>query len=402
MKFSDLSSPAFFENPYPFYEQLRAEAALVPLAPNVVLTGRYAIIEALLHDRRMGKTYMQSVAARYGESGYEQPVFQALSRMFLMMNPPMHTRLRSLLMKAFNARQIDLLRDIAQSTADNLIDALKPKEEFDLVSDYLFPLPVNIICRLLDVPVEDGVRLGSAASHLGNALDSAPMDAERLAAANEATLTLQRYFAGVVEQRRLKPGNDLVSALVRAEEAGESLNDDEIISNVLLLFVAGHETTSNMLGNALIALHRQPGQLALLKRDPSLLTKAVSECLRFDSSVQMIVRTALEDVEVEGVSIARGTIVFMMVGSANRDPGQFSNPDQLDIERALQGKLLSFAAGIHHCLGARLATLELEIGLGTLVSRLPDLRITNLDALQWRQRNTLRGVESLKALYCVL
>jgi cytochrome P450 len=399
MKFSDLSSPAFFENPYPFYEQLRAEGALVPLAPNVVLTGRFAIIEALLHDRRMGKTYMQSVAARYGESGRDQPVFQALSRMFLMMNPPMHTRLRSLLMKAFNARQIDLLREIAQSTADNLVALLKPGVEFDLVSDYLLPLPVNIICRLLDVPVEDGVRLGSAASHLGNALDSAPMDAERLAAANEATLTLQRYFAGVVEQRRLKPGGDLISALVRAEEAGESLNDDEIISNVLLLFVAGHETTSNMLGNALIALHRQPQQLELLQRDPSLVSRAVSECLRFDSSVQMIVRTALEDVEVEGVALARGTIVFMMVGSANRDPGQYSQPDQLDIERPLQGKLLSFAAGIHHCLGARLATLELEIGLGTLVSRLPNLRIPNLDALQWRQRNTLRGVESLKAIY---
>jgi cytochrome P450 len=261
------------------------------------------------------------------------------------------------------------------------------------------PLPLNIICRLLDVPVEDGVRLGSAASQLGNALDSAPLNAERLAAANEATLNLQRYFAGVVEQRRVKPGNDLVSALVRAEEAGESLSDDEIISNVLLLFVAGHETTSNMLGNALIALHRQPEQLALLQRDPSLISKAVSECLRFDSSVQMIARTALEDVEVEGLALARGTIVFMMLGSANRDPGQFSEPDRLDIQRPLQGKLLSFAAGIHHCLGARLATLELEIGLGTLVSRLPDLRITNLGALKWRQRNTLRGVESLTALY---
>jgi cytochrome P450 len=397
VKFSDLSSPAFFENPYPFYEQLRAEGAVVQLAPNVVLTGRYAIIEALLHDRRMGKTYMQSVAARYGESGRDQPVFRALSRMFLMMNPPTHTRLRGVLMKAFNARQIDLLRTVAQSTAENLINALKPGVEFDLVSDYLLPLPINIICRLLDVPLEDGVSLGSAASHLGNALDSAPLNAERLAAANEATLTLQRYFANVVEQRRLKPGNDLVSALVRAEEAGESLNDDEIISNVLLLFVAGHETTSNMLGNTLIALHRQPEQLALLQRNPSLVSRAVAECLRFDSSVQMIVRTALEEVEVEGVALASGTMVFMMLGSANRDPGHFSEPDQLNIERSLQGKLLSFAAGIHHCLGARLATLELETGLGTLVSRLPDLRITNLDALQWRQRNTLRGVESLKA-----
>ena len=398
MKFSDLSSPAFYENPYSFYEQLRSQGALIPLAPNVVITGHYAVVDALLRDRRMGKTYMQSVVARYGESGPEQPVFQALSRMFLMINPPMHTRLRSLLMAAFNARQIDLLRDTAQSTADSLIDAFEPDAQFDLVSDYALPLPVNVICRLLDVPVEDGAKLGSAASHFGNALEAAPMDAAHLAAANEATQTLERYFKSVVEERRTKPGNDLVSALIRAEEAGESLTEAEIISNVLLLFVAGHETTSNMLGNALIALHRHPGQLALLKDDVSLLPKAVGECLRFDSSVQMIVRTAFEDLEAAGHSIARGTMVFMMVGAANRDPDEFEKPDELDIGRPLQGRLLSFGAGIHHCLGARLATLELETGLGTLISRLPDLRITNLDALQWRQRNTLRGVESLKAL----
>jgi cytochrome P450 len=399
MKFTDLSSPAFFENPYPFYEQLRAQGALVPLAPNVVITGHYAVIDTLLRDRRVGKTYMPSVVARYGESGPEQPVFQTLSRMFLMMNPPVHTRLRSLLMTAFNARQIDLLRDTAQSTANSLIDAFKPGAQFDLVSDYALPLPVNVICRLLDVPVEDGVKLGSAASHFGNALEAAPMDAVNLAAANEATQTLECYFKSVVEERRMKPGNDLVSALLRAEEAGESLTEDEIISNVLLLFVAGHETTSNMLGNALIALHRQPEQLARLKGDTSLLPSAAGECLRFDSSVQMIVRTAFEDVEAAGHTIARGTIVFMLVGSANRDPDQFEKPDELDIGRTIQGRLLSFGAGIHHCLGARLATLELETGLGTLISRLPDLRITNLDALQWRQRNTLRGVESLKALH---
>jgi cytochrome P450 len=398
MKFSDLSSPAFFENPYPFYEQLRAQGALVPLAPNIMITGHYAVIDTLLRDRRVGKTYMPSVVARYGESGPEQPVFQALSRMFLMMNPPLHTRLRSLLMAAFNARQIDLLREVTQSTADTLIDAFEPGAPFDLVSDYALPLPVNVICRLLDVPVEDGVKLGSAASHFGNALEAAPMDAVHLAAANEATQTLECYFKSVVEERRAKPGNDLVSALLRAEEAGETLTEDEIISNVLLLFVAGHETTSNMLGNALIALHRHPGQLARLKGDASLLPKAVGECLRFDSSVQMIVRTAFEDVEAAGHSIARGTIVFMLLGSANRDPGQFEKPDELDIGRTLQGRLLSFGAGIHHCLGARLAALELETGLGSLISRLPDLRITNLDALQWRQRNTLRGVESLKAL----
>jgi cytochrome P450 len=397
MKFSDLSSPAFFENPYPLYERIRGEGAFISLAPNTFLTGRYAVADALLHDRRMGKAYMQSVAVRYGETAREQPVFQALSRTFLMMNPPTHTRLRALLMKAFNARQIEKLRDISESTAEALVGAIALGSDFDLMKNYALPLPVTIICRLLDVPVEDGHALGSAANRMVQVLDAAPIDAAHLAEANEATLTLERYFAKVIETRRTKPGNDLVSALILAEEAGESLTDDEIISNLLLLFTAGHETTSNMLGNALIALHRHPDQLMRLRRDPSLMPAAVSECLRFDSSVHMVVRVALEDVQLGDRSLPRGTVIFVMLGAANRDPSQFQRPDELDIGRNAQGRLLSFSSGIHYCLGARLALLELEVGLGTLFSRLPTLRLTGLDALKWQQRNALRGVESLNA-----
>jgi cytochrome P450 len=399
MNFSDLSSPAFFENPYPLYERIRCEDAFVSLAPSTVLTGRYAVSDALLHDRRIGKTYMQSVVVRYGEAAWELPVFQALGRTFLMMNPPTHTRLRALLMKAFNARQIEKLRDISQSTADALAGAIAPDSDFDLMKDYALPLPVTIICRLLDVPVEDGHALGLASSRMIQAIDVAPIDATRLAEANEATLTLERYFAKVIEMRRTKPGNDLVSALIFAEEAGESLTNDEIISNLLLLFTAGHETTSNMLGNALIALHRHPEQLMRLRRDPSLMPAAVSECLRYDSSVQVIGRVALEDVQLGNQSLPRATVIVVMLGAANRDPSQFQRPDELDIGRNAQSRLLSFGSGIHYCLGARLALLELEVGLGTLLSRMPTLRLTGLDALKWQQRNALRGVESLMATY---
>ncbi len=261
------------------------------------------------------------------------------------------------------------------------------------------PLPVEIICGLLDIPPSDGAKLALAAGQLVHAFDLAPLDAERLAEANAAALTLEQHFAGVVEQRRTKPGTDLISALLTVEEAGESLSEEEIISNVTLLFVAGHETTSNMLGNALVSLYRQPDQLELLRRDLSQAPKAVSECLRFDGSVQMVARTALEDIETGEVSVARGTIVFMLLGAGNRDPERFDNPDRLDIGRGDQGRLLSFGAGIHYCLGARLAMLELEIALQTLLSRMPGLRIVNLDTLQWRQRNNLRGVESLLATY---
>ncbi|OUL97903.1 cytochrome P450 [Paraburkholderia hospita] len=397
MKFTDLSSPAYFDNPYPFYEGIRSAGAFVPLAPSIMLTGRHAVIDALLPDRRMGKTYMPSVVARYGESAREQPVFQALERTFLMMNPPTHTRLRALLMKAFNARQIETLRTIAEETTDSLIDAMQGKPEVDLVSEFAMPLPLQIICRLLDVPVEDGVRFGDAASLLVSAFDLAPMSADALARANQAALELEQYFRAVVAQRRATPGHDIVSSLIQAEEGGERLSEDEIISNVILLFVAGHETTSNMLGNALIALHQHPAQLERLRGDPSLVSKAVAECARYDTAVQMVVRTAFEDIDVDGQTLPRGSIVFMLLGSANRDPERFDAPDTLDIDREPSGHLLTFGAGIHYCLGARLAMMELEIALHKLLTRLPQLRLTNLDALQWRRRNNLRGVESLIA-----
>ncbi|CAG9211240.1 Putative cytochrome P450 133B1 [Paraburkholderia caribensis] len=397
MKFTDLSSPAYFDNPYPFYEGIRGAGAFVPLAPSIMLTGRHAVIDALLPDRRMGKTYMPSVVARYGESAREQPVFQALERTFLMMNPPAHTRLRALLMKAFNARQIETLRAIAEETTDSLIDAMQGKPEVDLVSEFAMPLPLQIICRLLDVPVEDGVRFGDAASLLVSAFDLAPMSADALAHANQAALDLEQYFRAVIAQRRAAPGHDIVSSLIQAEEGGERLSEDEIVSNVILLFVAGHETTSNMLGNALIALHRHPAQLERLRGDPSLVSEAVAECARYDTAVQMVVRTAFDDIEVEGQTLPRGSIVFMLLGSANRDPERFDAPDTLDIGREPSGHLLTFGAGIHYCLGARLAMMELEIALHKLLTRLPQLRLTNLDALQWRRRNNLRGVETLLA-----
>ncbi|MBP0590131.1 cytochrome P450 [Paraburkholderia sp. LEh10] len=395
MKFTDLSSPAFFENPYPFYDNIRRAGAFVPLAPNVMLTGRHAVIDALLPDRRMGKTYMPSVIARYGESAREQPVFQALERTFLMMNPPAHTRLRALLMKAFNARQIETLRTIAEETTDSLIDAMRGKREVDLVSEFAMPLPLQIICRLLDLPVEEGKRFGDAASLLVSAFDLAPLSADALAQANRAALDLEQYFGAVVAQRRARPGSDIVSSLIQAEEGGERLSEAEIVSNVILLFVAGHETTSNMLGNALIALHRHPAQLERLRAEPSLVAQAVAECARYDTAVQMVVRTAFDDIDVNGQTLARGSIVFMLLGSANRDPERFEAPDTLDIEREPSGHLLTFGAGIHYCLGARLAMMELEIALQKLMTRLPQLRLTNLDALAWRKRNNLRGVERL-------
>lgn len=397
MKLSDLSSPAFIANPYPMYEELRAAGPFVQMGPRTMLTGRYAVTEAMLLDRRLGKDFNKSIRARYGEAATNERSFQAMARTFLMLNPPSHTRLRDPLTQAFNARQIEKLRDLSVDSAHRLIDAFPSGGNIDLIRDFAAPLPVRIICGLLDIPLENADMLRRATGPLTSTLDIAPLDADRLHAANEATRVLQDYFSAMVNERRANPGDDLISKLATLSDESEPLTNDEIVSNVILLFAAGHETTSNMIGNALVSLHRNPAQLEKLKNNPSLMPKAVAECIRYDGSVQMVTRVVSEDVEIAGVKLARDTALFASIGAANRDPARFDDPDTLDIERDDHGRLLSFGGGIHYCLGARLALLELETSLAALFERAPNLRLRNLDDLHWNNGSSIRGVQSLVA-----
>jgi cytochrome P450 len=398
MKLADLATPSFFENPYPTYETMRAEGPLVRVAPNALMSGHYDVVDTLLHDRRMGKDYMESVRVRYGEKGPEMPLFQGFSRMFLLINPPAHTRVRSLMMKVFNARQIENMRAVAQTTAQRLVDGFEKRGSADLTAEFAFPFPVEIICRMLDVPVEHAHRVGGAASQIAKTFEPAPLSAEELQKTSDAYVSLEQYFGDVVKARRAQPGDDLISMLLTVEENGETLSHDEIVSNVILLFLAGHETTSNMIGNMLVALHRNPQQLDLLKSDPARIPKAVLECLRYDGSVQMTLRSALEDIDVAGMQIPRGTVLFLSLGAANRDPAKFTDPDRLDIDRD-EGRVQTFGAGIHHCLGYRLALIELETALSVLLERLPGLKLSNLDKLSWNRRGNLRGVDGLMAAW---
>jgi cytochrome P450 len=320
-----------------------------------------------------------------------------LQRMLLNLNPPHHTRLRALLMKAFNARQIERLRQTARDTASRLLDKLIASGQGDLAADYAHLLPMEIICALLDVPREEASAFRSAARNIVRTMDVNPMSAGQLDESEASMETLQRYFRKVIGARREHPGEDLISQLIAVREGDLQLTEDEIIENIILLFIAGHETTSNMIGNALIALYRHPEQLARARSDSSLLPAVVTECMRYDSSAQMIVRVALEDLEIEGVAIKSGSVVYLCLGSANRDPEAFADPDCLMIERPANGRrVLSLGGGIHFCLGARLAMLEMEAALSTLFARLPAMRITNLDDLRWYPRNAIRGVASLR------
>ncbi len=398
MNLDHFANPSFFEDPYPTYARLRSQGPLIRVAPNAMMSGHYEIVEALMHDRRTGMDFIESIRVRYSEEVAHMPLFRGFNKMFLLLNPPMHTRLRALMMKAFNARQMESIKDIAASTAHRLVDAFERHRAADLTSEYAFPLPVEIICSMLDLPVAHARALGKSANRIAKVFDLAPMNADDLQAASEAYASLEQYFNGVVNARRRQPGEDLISMLVGTEENGEPLTGEEIVSNVILLFLAGHETTSNMIGNMLIALHRNPDQLALLKQDPERIPGAVMECLRYDGSVQLTLRSALTDIDVSGLHIPRGTALFLLLGSANRDPLKFTEPDRLDIDRN-EGRVQTFGAGIHHCLGYRLALVELEAALRVLLERLPALRLFNLDGLSWNRRGNLRGVEALHAVW---
>ncbi|WP_027214112.1 cytochrome P450 [Burkholderia sp. WSM2232] len=398
MEFSAFTGQAFFEDPYPTYGTLRSKGPLVRVAPNALMSGHYDVVETLMHDRRTGMDFIESVRVRYGEEVAKSPLMHGFNKMFLLLNPPVHTRLRGLMMKTFNARQIERFRDIASATAHRLVDAFESRRHADLTAEFAFPLPVEIICRMLDVPVQLARSLGGAANKIAKVFDLAPMDAKDLDAASEAFASLQEFFGGMVSARRDNPGTDLISLLISVEEGGETLTSEEIVSNVILLFLAGHETTTNMIGNMLIALHRHPDQLEMLKSEPDRIPRAVVECLRYDGSVQLTLRATLTDIEVAGIPVPRGTALFLLLGSANRDPGKFTEPDRLNINRD-EGRVLTFGAGIHHCLGQRLALLELETALRVLLERLPALKLTNLETLNWNRRGNLRGVDMLTAVW---
>ncbi|MBB5768477.1 cytochrome P450 [Xanthomonas euroxanthea] len=395
MHLSDFATPHFRHDPYPTYARLRDEGPLVQVADGRLMSGRYAVVDRLLGDRRLGRDYLQSIRLRYGEAAVHLPLFQGMSRMFLLLNPPLHTQLRGLMTQAFGARQMESMRKVAGDTAAGLIDAFQANGHCDLLTEFAFPLPIAIICRMLDIDAADATALSHATSALAKVFDPM-MTAEELQATSVAYDQLAAYFHDVIAQRRSDGGDDLITRFIQAEDNGRRLSDEEIVSNVILLFFAGHETTSNMICNALVALHRHPQQLRLLQDTPSLLPNAVLECMRYDSSVQIATRTALQEFEIEGVAVPQGAMLYLMLGAANHDSLQFTDPQVLDIRRQ-QGRALSFGGGIHHCLGNRLALIEMEAALSCLLARLPALRLEQRDTLSWNDRANLRGVDALLA-----
>ncbi|HVV43245.1 MAG TPA: cytochrome P450 [Nitrobacter sp.] len=391
-------SPDFIRDPYPAYERLRTLDPMHQTPFGSYLASRHAEASLVLRDKRFGKDFVDRTVRRYGPGIMEEPVFRSMRHWMLHQDPPDHTRLRGLVVKAFTARRVEDMRPRIQHVVDETLDRVAPAGHMDLIEDFAFRLPVTIICDMLGIPEEHRERFYTNARADGRLLDPVPLSPDEIKAANEGNLAAQSYFQELFELRRSNPGDDLTTQLVQAEEAGSKLTNEELTANIILLFGAGHETTVNLIGNGLLALYRNPDQLALLKARPDLITNAIEEFLRYDSSVQLTGRTALEDIDdLGGRRILKGEGVLCLLGSANRDPAVYPDrPDQLDITRP-NVKPLSFGGGIHFCLGAQLARIEAEIAISTLLRRLPGLRLDNVENPEWRPTFVLRGLKRLPA-----
>jgi hypothetical protein len=391
-------SPDFIRDPYPFYERLRASDRMhrTPLGP--YLASWHADVSSILRDKRFGKDFVGRTTKRYGPAIMNEPVFRSMRHWMLSQDPPDHTRLRGLVVKAFTARRVEDMRPSIQHIVDTSLERVAGRGHMDLIDEYAFRLPVIVICDMLGIPEEDREIFFVRERTGGRLLDPVPLTRAEIDKANESHLASIAYFQRLFDLRRREPGNDLTTQLVHAEQDGSKLSNEELIANIVLLFGAGHETTANLIGNGLLALHRHPDQLALLKTRPELITNAVEEFLRYDSSVQLTGRTALEPIdEVGGKKIARGESVLCLLGSANRDPAAYpEHPDRLDITRP-NIRPLSFGGGIHFCLGAQLARIEAEVAIATLLRRLPDLALDDADNPEWRPTFVLRGLKRLPA-----
>jgi len=391
-------SPDFIKNPYPHYERLRNTDPMHVNAHGAFVASRHAEVSLVLRDKRFGKDYVERTIRRYGPKIMDEPIFRSMGHWMLQQDPPDHTHLRGLVVKAFTARRVEDMRPRIQEVVDQTIDAVADKGHMDLIEDFAFRLPVTIICDMLGIPEEHRETFYKGSRDGGRILDPVPLTPEEIAQANMGNAMAKMYFEQLFEMRRRNPGNDLTTQLIQAEEAGDKLSNEEMTANIILLFGAGHETTVNLIGNGLLALYRNPDQLALLKANPSLTTNAIEEFLRYDSSVQMTGRVALEDIEdIGGKRIPKGESVLCLLGSANRDPAVYPDrPDRLDITRP-NVKPLSFGGGIHFCLGAQLARLEAEVAISTLLRRLPELKLDDAENPEWRPTFVLRGLKQLPA-----
>ncbi|HEY7428769.1 MAG TPA: cytochrome P450 [Gemmataceae bacterium] len=393
-----LFGPTMLANPYPYYARLRR---IDPVhweeqTGGWVLT-RYADIVSVLRSPHASAERTEMAQRRVPAEFQE--LFTTRKDAMLNADPPRHTRLRLLVNKAFTPGAVTALAPFIQRFVDDVIDTVQPWGRMDVIRDLAYPLPATVIAEMLGVPHEDRDRFKQWSDDTAALAGNLPGNLSEgvLRRAVEGMRELRAYFAGIVAQRRVEPRDDLLSALVKAQEDGERLNEAELLANAVLLLNAGHETTTNLIGNGTLALLQHPDQLRRLRENPALISTAVEELLRYDSPVQFTSRVLKADLSLGGKQLHAGQTVLLLLGAANRDPAQFPDPDRLDVGRA-DNKHLAFGLGSHFCLGAPLARLEGRIVFETLLRRLPGLRLAGPKPM-YRQNFNLRGLEALEVAF---
>lgn len=388
--------PDFLADPYPAYAELRARGRVQYFEPtNQWLVPHHADVSALLRDRRLGRTYQHRFThedfGRTAPPSEHEPFHTLNDHGMLDLEPPDHTRIRRLVSKAFTPRTVERLKPYVAKLAGELVDGLVEAGGGDLLKDVAEPLPVAVIAEMLGIPEADRAPLRPWSADICGMYELNPSE-ETAARAVRASVEFSEYLLELIAERRAEPGDDLISGLIEAHDEGDRLTEQEMISTAVLLLNAGHEATVNATVNGWYALFRNPAQLAALRADHSLVSTAIEELMRYDTPLQLFERWVLDEVEIDGTTIPRGAEIAMLFGSANHDPAVFRDPGHLDLTRG-DNPHISFSAGIHYCIGAPLARIELAASMTALLERAPTLTLT---AEPRRKPNfVIRGLEGL-------
>jgi cytochrome P450 len=385
-----LLRPQAKADPYPLYADLRRRGGLVRSPLGAWATASHATATSILRDHRFSSSPVNQKGYRPRTYPAGDPRAELPEADLLTMDPPDHTRLRRLVSGTFTPRAITGLDPWIRDLTRRLLASADGAAGFDLIDALAFPLPIAVICHLLGVPAQDQAKFRAWGHDVAASLDpTQSVDGQDRA----SELALSRYLGDLVSKRRANPDDSLLSALIAAEEEGDRLSSEELVSTALLLLIAGFETTVNLIGNGTVALLRAPDQWARLREEPALIPAAVEELLRYDSPVQMTSRIATQNVELDGLLIPKGAPVLLTIGGANRDPEVFDQPDRLRVDRPDASRHLAFSAGIHYCMGAALARLEARIAFEELFGQYPDLTLTGTPTR--RPLLILRGYETV-------
>ena len=391
-----LLDPEVLADPYPLYRRLRTEDPVHwdPFLHAWVVT-RYADVVTVFEHFSADRTPTPDQLAEMGMATLG-PIAKVMVRQMLFLDPPAHSRVRSLAAKAFTPRRVELLRDHIAEIVDGLLDAVASRATMDVIADLAYPLPAIVTAELLGVPSSDRDQLKAWSEDFAEMLGNFQHNPERVPKVLRSVEEMTKYFQDAVRRDRDHPGDGLIHALASAEVDGDRLSEEEVIANTIVTMVGGQETTTNLIGNGLLALLRHPDEMERLRADPTLVPSAVEELLRYESPSQHTARMAPENLDLGGKSIRKRQAVIAVMGAANRDPARFPDPDRLDLGRT-DNRHVAFAWGAHFCFGAPLARLEGQLAFGKLLQRFPNLRLQP-GPITWRQNLGLRGLTALPVM----